>query len=140
MGAFPPSLPFLSHNKLYPPNPNQTNPTSLKPNNNSTPSAIMTEAGRKDLSDKVQEKATPESSKSTTDKLKEGVTDTTDKAQRDLSSDDNKSAGQSMADKAGREKDSNKGGESIVDKAKDTLGMGQTSRPALERALLPPPS
>ncbi|GAB7366179.1 hypothetical protein MBLNU230_g7739t1 [Neophaeotheca triangularis] len=85
----------------------------------------MTEAGRKDLSDKVQEKATPESSKSTTDKLKEGVTDTTDKAQRDLSSDDNKSAGQSMADKAGREKDSNKGGESIVDKAKDTLGMGQ---------------
>ena len=38
--------------------------------------------GRKDFSDKVQEKVTPQSSKSTTDKVSESVTGTTDKMAR----------------------------------------------------------
>merc|ERR1711933_245394 len=45
----------------------------------------MTEDSRKGLGDKVQEKVTPQESKSTTDKVKEGVTNTADKAQRDSS-------------------------------------------------------
>jgi hypothetical protein len=35
----------------------------------------MSEAGRKDMSDKAAEKMQPQGSKSTTDKIKEGVTD-----------------------------------------------------------------
>ncbi|RMX91825.1 hypothetical protein D0868_13763 [Hortaea werneckii] len=42
----------------------------------------MTDDSRKGLGDKVQEKVTPQESKSTTDKVKEGVTNTADKAQR----------------------------------------------------------
>ena len=42
----------------------------------------MSDAGRKDFSDKIQEGITPDSSKSTQQKLKETVTDTTDKAAR----------------------------------------------------------
>merc|ERR1711879_1101989 len=39
----------------------------------------MTEDSRKGLGDKVQEKVTPQESKSTTDKVKEGVTNTADR-------------------------------------------------------------
>ena len=57
------------------------------------------------VSDKAKEHATPDSSKSTTDKLKETVTDTTDKVARGAQSDHDKSTAQSLADKSGREKD-----------------------------------
>ncbi|KAF2717669.1 hypothetical protein K431DRAFT_315599 [Polychaeton citri CBS 116435] len=83
------------------------------------------DTGRKDLGDKATEKVTPESSKSTTDKISEGITDTTDKIQRQVVPDDQKSGGQSFMDKAGREKDSASGsGDGIFDQAKNALGMG----------------
>merc|ERR1739843_19220 len=84
----------------------------------------MTEDSRKGLGDKVQEKVTPQESKSTTDKVKEGVTNTADKAQRDVVPDDQKSSGQAAADKASRTTDAHKDDKSMMDKAKDTLGMG----------------
>jgi hypothetical protein len=42
----------------------------------------MSDAGRKDFSDKMQEKMTPDSTKSTQTKLKETFTDTGDKVAR----------------------------------------------------------
>merc|ERR1712029_1230611 len=68
----------------------------------------MTEDSRKGLGDKIQEKATPQESKSTTDKVKEGVTNT--------------------ADKAPRTADSHKDDKSMMDKAKETLGMGGNNK------------
>merc|ERR1712039_763097 len=68
----------------------------------------MTEDSRKGLGDKVQE----------------GVTNTADKAQRDVVPDDQKSSGQAAADKASRTTDAHKDDKSMMDKAKDTLGMG----------------
>merc|ERR1712037_745161 len=84
----------------------------------------MTEDSRKGLGDKVQEKVAPQESKSTTDKVKEGVTNTAGKAQRDVVPDDQKSSGQAAADKASRTTDAHKDDKSMMDKAKDTLGMG----------------
>ncbi|PNS21246.1 hypothetical protein CAC42_1025 [Sphaceloma murrayae] len=84
----------------------------------------MSEAGRKDFSDKVGEKMTPDSSKSTTDKIKEGVTDTTDKAARGVQPDSSKSNTQETADKLGRSKDSNTDNKPMGDKIKDAVGLG----------------
>merc|ERR1711904_638885 len=79
----------------------QTHQTTSKSTiNNNT--INMTDDSRKGLGDKVQEKVTPQESKSTTDKVKEGVTNTADKAQRDIVPDDQKSSGQAAADKASR--------------------------------------
>merc|ERR1711981_508329 len=88
----------------------------------------MTDDNRKGLGDKIQEKATPQESKSTTDKVKEGVSNTADKAQRDVVPDDQKSSGQSAADKASRTADSRKDDKSTMDKAKETLGMGGNNK------------
>ena len=69
---------------------------------------------------------TPDSSKSTTDKLSEGFTDTTDKVGREFQSDSSKSTTQSIGDKLGREKDDKVHGgtdDSIVDKTKHSLGI-----------------
>merc|ERR1712228_170611 len=68
----------------------------------------MTEDSRKGLGDKVQE----------------GVTNPADKAQRDVVPDDQKSSGQAAADKASRTTDAHKDDKFMMDKAKDTLGMG----------------
>jgi len=84
----------------------------------------MTDSTRKDFSDKVEEKTTPNDSKSTVDKASEGISNTVDKAQRDLVSDKDKSTTQSVSDKASREKDEHTGDKSIVDKAKDAVGLG----------------
>ncbi|KAL2356174.1 putative chaperone/heat shock protein Hsp12 [Cryomyces antarcticus] len=87
----------------------------------------MSEAGRKDFSTKAKESMTPDSSKSTGEKLKETFTDTTDKAARGLQTDSSKSTTQEVSDKAGRMKDNNAhggAGESILDKTKNALGMG----------------
>ncbi|CDR46210.1 CYFA0S22e01288g1_1 [Cyberlindnera fabianii] len=58
----------------------------------------MSDATRKNFSDKVQENLTPESQKSFGQKAKEGVTDTLDKAQRDLQPDESKSGFQQLGD------------------------------------------
>ncbi|KAF1984068.1 hypothetical protein K402DRAFT_423147 [Aulographum hederae CBS 113979] len=85
----------------------------------------MSDFGRKDFSTKAEEKMTPNSSKSTTDKITEGLTDTGDKMAR-AAPDGSKSDSQSFADKMGRSKDEHVHGgthESIMDKTKHALGM-----------------
>ncbi|KAF2261007.1 putative chaperone/heat shock protein Hsp12 [Lojkania enalia] len=87
----------------------------------------MSDAGRKDFSDKMKEEITPDSSKSTQQKMKETVTDTGDKMARGIQPDDQKSAGQEFADKASRSHDREvhgSSGGSVLDKAKNALGMG----------------
>ena len=69
---------------------------------------------------------TPDSSKSTTDKLSENVTSTGDKVAREFQSDDSKGTAQSIGDKVGREKDDQVHGgtgDSILDKTKHALGL-----------------
>jgi len=65
----------------------------------------MSDAGRKDFSQKAKEEFTPDSSKSTYDKTKEQVTDLTDKGAAEFQSDSNKSTTQSTFDKGKREKE-----------------------------------
>ena len=65
----------------------------------------MSDTGRKDWSTKAKEGITPDSSKSTLDKAKEGVTDTLDRAAGETQSDSSKSTSQSAFDKGKREKD-----------------------------------
>lgn len=88
----------------------------------------MSDAGRKDFSTKAKEEITPDSSKSTQQKVKETFTDTGDRIARGVQPDDDKSAGQSTFDKAQRTKDNEHNGGatgSIGDKIKDTLGMNK---------------
>ncbi|KZF21841.1 putative chaperone/heat shock protein Hsp12 [Xylona heveae TC161] len=87
----------------------------------------MSDAGRKDFSDKVEEKITPDSSKSTQQKVKETVTDTGDKLARGTQSDESKSTTQEVSDKFGRSKDEHVHGgssQSIGDKVKNAFGLG----------------
>lgn len=56
---------------------------------------------------------TPDSSKSTQDKVKEGFTDTKDKLGRDLKSDEDKGFVQEAYDKGQRMHENNSGGESM---------------------------
>jgi hypothetical protein len=105
----------------------------------------MTDAGRKDMGDsesplpsspsrnidadsnltEIQDKITPNSQKSTVDKVGDSLSGTADKAQRDIIPDSQKSGTQSAQDKLSREKDSKKdtSGESLIDKAKSAVGM-----------------
>ncbi|KAI9728422.1 MAG: hypothetical protein M1828_003822 [Chrysothrix sp. TS-e1954] len=86
----------------------------------------MSDAGRKPMTDKISESIVPDSSKSTQQKMKEGVTDIGDKGARGAQTDDSKSSGQSMVDKMGRTKDEEKHGGtggSVLDSAKNMVGM-----------------
>ncbi|RJE27287.1 Heat shock protein [Aspergillus sclerotialis] len=87
----------------------------------------MTDEGRKDFSTKIQEGLTPDSAKSTQDKVKETVTDTTDRLARGVQPDEDKGFAQEAFDKGQRMHDNNNGGatSSIGDKVKSALGMGE---------------
>ncbi|OXV10740.1 hypothetical protein Egran_01496 [Elaphomyces granulatus] len=86
----------------------------------------MSEPGRKDFTTKAKEEATPDSSKSTQQKAKETVTDTTDRVARGVKPDEQKSGTQAAFDKTQRTHDDQQGGaSSIGDKVKGTLGVGQ---------------
>ncbi|OQD74680.1 hypothetical protein PENDEC_c010G06189 [Penicillium decumbens] len=90
----------------------------------------MSDTGRKNFSTKAKEEATPDSMKSTQDKVKETVTDTTDRVSRGIQGDDNKSGPQEAFDKTQRAHDNEAHGgtsRSIGDKVKDTLGMNKTN-------------
>jgi hypothetical protein len=65
----------------------------------------MSDAGRKDFSTKAKEGITPDSSKSTLDKAKEGITDAMDRVAGESQPDSQKSTSQSAFDKGKREKD-----------------------------------
>lgn len=60
----------------------------------------MSDLGRKSYTDKVTEKITPDSQKSTLDKAKEDITGTLDKGVAAVTPDSQKSFGQSVADHA----------------------------------------
>jgi len=77
----------------------------------------MSDTYRKSFSDKVQEKLTPDSSKSGVDRTKENLTGAADKVSANLQPDSTKSNTQAGADKTSREK------ASILDKTKHALGM-----------------
>jgi hypothetical protein len=70
----------------------------------------MSEPGRKDFTTKAKEEATPDSSKSTQQKAKETVTDTTDRAARGVKPDEQKSGTQAAFDKTQRTHDDQQGG------------------------------
>ncbi|KAK6005878.1 hypothetical protein QM012_007520 [Aureobasidium pullulans] len=63
---------------------------------------MSTDYGRKDLSDKIEEKVTPQSAKGPLDVTKEHATGHADHVARDLKTDEHKSTGQSMHDKISR--------------------------------------
>ncbi|KAJ9197900.1 hypothetical protein DTO164E3_5456 [Paecilomyces variotii] len=87
----------------------------------------MSDTGRKDFTQKAKEEITPDSSKSTQDKVKETITDTTDRVARGFQSDDSKSTTQSAFDKIQRTHDNEQHGgaaSSIGDKVKNALGVG----------------
>ncbi|KAJ5206128.1 Heat shock protein 9/12 [Penicillium cf. griseofulvum] len=87
----------------------------------------MSGIGRKDFTTKAKEELTPDSTKSTQDKVKETVTDTTDRASRALQADDSKGVRQEAFDKTQRASDNHGHGGatgSISDKVKGALGLG----------------
>ncbi|CAK9441638.1 uncharacterized protein LODBEIA_P55060 [Lodderomyces beijingensis] len=84
----------------------------------------MSDLGRKNFSDKVEEKLTPESQKSTLDKGKEAVTDTVDKAGRKITPEEDKSFGQKVADNFAQGKEDAKSQAEKDSKALE--GEGQT--------------
>ncbi|KAJ5934944.1 chaperone/heat shock protein Hsp12 [Penicillium verhagenii] len=85
----------------------------------------MSDTGRKDFSTKAKEEITPDSTKSTQDKLKETVTDAGDRVSRGFQSDDSKGGAQEAFDKTQRAHDDHNGGtaSSVGDKVKNALGM-----------------
>merc|ERR1712187_336804 len=95
---------------------------SLKPNTfNLNQSFTMSDSGRKDFTTKAKEEITPDSAKSTQDKVKETFTDTTDRATRGAQPDEQKSGTQEAFDKGQRIHDNKEHGgatESIGDKVK----------------------
>ncbi|KAJ5476542.1 hypothetical protein N7475_002271 [Penicillium sp. IBT 31633x] len=87
----------------------------------------MSDIGRKDFTTKAKEEFTPDSTKSTQEKVKETFTDSTDRAARGLQTDDSKGARQEAFDKTQRASDNHAHGGasgSIGDKVKGALGLG----------------
>ncbi|PYI30225.1 chaperone/heat shock protein Hsp12 [Aspergillus indologenus CBS 114.80] len=88
----------------------------------------MSDTGRKDFSTKAKEEITPDSTKSTQDKVKETFTDTTDRLARGTQSDNSKSTTQEAFDKTQRSHDNTAHGgasQSIGDKIKNAVGLGE---------------
>jgi len=93
----------------------------------------MSDPERKDFTTRAKEEVTPDSSKSTTERIKESVTDTKDRIARSLKPDEHKGPGQEAVDKAERvhENEPLKGATNTVgdkvhgagDKVKETLRM-----------------
>lgn len=80
--------------------------------------------GRKDFSDKLSEKVTPDSQKSTLQKGKESVTDAVDHAASNLTPSSEKSTTQKAADQAHTDKKAAENqGNSLLDSAKDMVNQ-----------------
>ncbi|KAH8430688.1 heat shock 9/12 family protein [Aspergillus melleus] len=87
----------------------------------------MSDTGRKDFSTKAQEKLTPESQKSTADKISETFTDTSDRIFGAGQPNQDKSTTQRAFDSVRGESDNQAHGSSsqtVGQKVKDTLGLG----------------
>ncbi|OJJ49192.1 hypothetical protein ASPZODRAFT_129605 [Penicilliopsis zonata CBS 506.65] len=87
----------------------------------------MSDAGRKDFTTKAKEEMTPDSSKSTQEKIKESFTDTTDRISRGVQPDSDKGTAQQAFDKTQRSHDNHAHGgssETIGEKIKNAVGLG----------------
>ncbi|GIJ83292.1 hypothetical protein Asppvi_002111 [Aspergillus pseudoviridinutans] len=87
----------------------------------------MSDTGRKDFSTKAKEEITPDSQKSTWDKVKETVSDATDRVTGSAQGDSQKSYTQQAYDSMRGEKDDQAHGSStqtMGQKAKDATGLG----------------
>ncbi|KAI9372047.1 heat shock protein 9/12-domain-containing protein [Aspergillus egyptiacus] len=90
----------------------------------------MSDAGRKDFTTKAREELTPDSTKSTQDKIQEAMTDTTDRISRGLQPDDQKGTAQQIFDKSQRAHDNEMHGgstETIGQKIKNAVGLGDNA-------------
>ncbi|KAL1956182.1 hypothetical protein VTO42DRAFT_7529 [Malbranchea cinnamomea] len=88
----------------------------------------MSDPGRKDFTTQAKETMTPESTKSTQQKMKETMSDTADRLTRGVQPDEHKGGTQETFDKAQRSSDENVHGgsaETIGDKVKGALGMNK---------------
>ncbi|MCJ1462807.1 hypothetical protein MMC07_001410 [Pseudocyphellaria aurata] len=88
----------------------------------------MSDAFRKDFHTKLGEKLTPNSTKSTQEKLKESVTDSADRIARGAQPDSSKSTTQSAFDKGQRSSDRTvhgSGPQTIGSKVKDAVGLNR---------------
>ncbi|KAK5699790.1 hypothetical protein LTR97_005921 [Elasticomyces elasticus] len=90
----------------------------------------MSDLGRKDFSTKASEKMTPDSSKSTVDKVTESITNTGDSVSRNTVPGEQKSTSQKAADAVSNTKhnaqhDAKTDDKSMVDKAKDAVGLNK---------------
>ncbi|KAK3113274.1 hypothetical protein LTR53_009588 [Teratosphaeriaceae sp. CCFEE 6253] len=88
----------------------------------------MSDFGRKGLGDKLSEKATPQSSKSTVDKASEAVTNLGDSVSRNVVPSSEKSTTQNLSDKVTNSKHEAQhqaGHGGMLDSVKDTLGLNK---------------
>lgn len=94
-------------------------------NSKNKPTRKMSDAGRKDFSDKVSEGLKPDSQKSYMEQGKEKVTNAADRAAAAVTPEENKSGTQGVADAAKRGKE-DAGGESYSDTAKDYVDAAKS--------------
>ncbi|SCV99966.1 LAFE_0B06458g1_1 [Lachancea fermentati] len=85
----------------------------------------MSDAGRKDFSDKIQEKVKPDSEKGYVEKGKEYVTDAADKAAGKLQPEENKGVFQGVSDSAHKGKEEAQG-KSISEQAGEYVDAAKT--------------
>jgi len=85
----------------------------------------MSDSLRKPFGDQVEEKVTPDSQKSTTQKLSEGVSGTVDQAAAAIQPEGEKSTTQKLGDSTrGSSNDAESQGKGILGQAQDTLASG----------------
>jgi len=82
----------------------------------------MSDAARKDFTTQAKEEITPNTQKSTVDKVQENITDTADSAARAVGNDSDKSTSQSLADKTTGKTDEAKN-DTMTDKVKSAIGL-----------------
>ncbi|KXS13246.1 hypothetical protein M427DRAFT_156784 [Gonapodya prolifera JEL478] len=85
--------------------------------------------GRKGVGEEAKEKITPDTQKGYGQQLSETMSGYTDKAKASFTPEDQKSTGQQMHDTArGTADDTQNDNRSMMDKAKDAMGMGGGSK------------
>ncbi|KZV66603.1 hypothetical protein PENSPDRAFT_636725 [Peniophora sp. CONT] len=85
----------------------------------------MSDAGRQSFTDKAGSALKPDSEKSTTEHVGDSVKGTTDSVASTLQPNSEKSTGQKAGDTLSGNSNENSG--SLLDSAKDTLGLGNKS-------------
>ncbi|GAA5896470.1 hypothetical protein JCM6882_001022 [Rhodosporidiobolus microsporus] len=95
----------------------------------------MTDTGRESISSKVERTVEPEGQKTTTEQIKDTAKEAYDKAASAVQPESEKSTTQKVTDTLSGGEGTQSGGKSgdpLVDKAKDTLGVGGDKTSATE--------